>query len=119
MSAAPKLTPARRRALATLVLADRQGRTLRISNETNDGCVYWQSAAWLQRENLAVSFWTPTAARIELTDAGRAAIGPGCGRRASAEAAARRQPESYSGGASRCCAAPNITSTCALLDGAQ
>jgi hypothetical protein len=70
-----KLTPARRRALEVLTAAERDGRPVRISNETNDAAVYWQSAAWLQQNGLAVSTWSPQGQRIQLTDAGRHAAG--------------------------------------------
>ena len=65
---AVKITPARKRALQALHAA---GTPLRISNETNDACVYWQTAAWLQDEGLAVTTWSSSGTQLQLTDAGR------------------------------------------------
>lgn len=61
------LTPARKKALGVLLAAE--GRhTVRISNQTTDATVYWQSADWLIKNGLAelVAF-----EYLELTDAGR------------------------------------------------
>jgi len=72
-AATVKLTPARRRALNVLAAGHRDGRALRVSNETNDACVYWQSADWLVANGLAVI--TDAGQRIQLTDAGRHVAG--------------------------------------------
>lgn len=65
--AAAALTPARKRALAVLLSA--AGRhTVRISNQTTDATVYWQSADWLIRTGLAELV---ALEYLELTDGGR------------------------------------------------
>jgi hypothetical protein len=74
-AAATKLTPARRRALDVLAAAQRDGHAVRVSNETNNLCVYWQSAGWLESSGLATITHGPTGEFIQLTDAGRHVAG--------------------------------------------
>ena len=63
-----QITPARKRALTVLLDAKLDDRLpLRISNETNAACVYWQSAVWLVENGLAES---PDPEHITLTAAG-------------------------------------------------
>lgn len=78
---APKLTPARRKAL--LVLMDRHdvGRTGRVSNTTDvaEGHLYWQSAAWLVAEGLAAGIdggpgGGPSHVYLRITPAGVEAL---------------------------------------------
>jgi hypothetical protein len=44
---APKLTPARREALAIIVTRHQAGKPARYSNETTDTAVHWQPTDWL------------------------------------------------------------------------
>jgi hypothetical protein len=69
------LTPARRKALNTLATARSAGRSVRVSNETNESAVYWQSADWLVGEGLAYVTTAPDGVHIQLTDAGRHVAG--------------------------------------------
>jgi len=62
-----KFSPARHRALEELV---GNGGEARISNRTDVGAVYWQSANWLVDHGLARLV---TLDRIEVTDLGRQA----------------------------------------------
>lgn len=48
-----QLTAARKRALAVLLQAKLEDRLVRISNETAEDRIYWQSADWLIRNGLA------------------------------------------------------------------
>lgn len=63
-----QLTTARKRALVILRRAAEEERSVRISNQTTDATVYWQSADWLVKNGLAevVGF-----DRLLLTAAGR------------------------------------------------
>ena len=66
----PRLTPARRKALARLFV-DRQAK---ISNFTGQGRIYWQVAEWLVDNGYARK---ATVAHLEITAEGdrRAALG--------------------------------------------
>lgn len=68
-----KLTPARLRALEVIAAQEAKGPGVyaRYSNETNlaAGTVYWQSADWLVKNELA---WYPSGSTwLVLTEAGR------------------------------------------------
>ncbi len=83
----PKLTPARRRALAVLAAAERTNTTVRWSNLTSQPdvkhpCVYWQTCDWLVEQGLAVE---DGIRLIRLTPAGRVLAG-----KTAAEQQARR-----------------------------
>lgn len=68
-----KLTPARLRALEVLAAQEAKGPGVyaRYSNETNlaAGTVYWQSADWLLKNELAV--YPSNSPYLALTEAGR------------------------------------------------
>ena len=71
------LTPARSRALNVLLAAHRAGRPVYVSNATDESRVYWQTAAWLTKNGLAVSRWHPRGSALVLTDLGRHVAGGG------------------------------------------
>jgi hypothetical protein len=71
VSAARKLTPARRRGLAVLLHAEGAGWTVRYSNVTSGRTLYWQTADWLIAEGLATR--VPGSDPVRLTDEGRQA----------------------------------------------
>lgn len=79
--AAPKLTPARRRALEVLADRHRKGRCARVSNTTDldEGLLYWQSAEWLVAQGLAepigAELGWPSNTYLRITPAGIEAAG--------------------------------------------
>lgn len=80
MAEAPKLTPARRQALAVLLHAERNGSSVRYSNHTTPAgafsplgrelAVNWPAADWLGAQGL-VEPRHGGANDLRLTDAGR------------------------------------------------
>lgn len=68
-----QLTDARRRALAVLVDADRQGRQARESNVTSLAIhtVYWQTVTWLLQHHLVTKSAGAYGAELTLTQRGR------------------------------------------------
>lgn len=70
---ATSLTPVRKQALLYLEVAEREGRQMRVSNETNSnsGYLHWKPAGWLMETGLAEEVRMPTGTYLQITAAGR------------------------------------------------